>query len=177
MRLELTARHIPITPALRRLVEKRLAPTLRVLNDNAVSAQVVLTKEKSRHRSEVTLHVRGDNILHAQGAGPDVATSLGAAADRIDRQAQRLKGKWEARKRRGAPKGAPTRDASTEPIQEVRVIRARRYPVKPMSIDEAAMDVGNTTDAFVVFRNTTDDAIAVLFRRPDGNLGLIEPEG
>jgi putative sigma-54 modulation protein len=58
----------------------------------------------------------------------------------------------------------------------VRIIRARRYAVKPMSVDEAALEVGGGDAAFLVFRNATTDTINVLFRRPDGNLGLIEPE-
>ena len=48
--------------------------------------------------------------------------------------------------------------------------------MKPMSIDEAALEVGDGDDAFLVFRNAATDAVNVLFRRPDGNLGLIEPE-
>jgi putative sigma-54 modulation protein len=58
----------------------------------------------------------------------------------------------------------------------VRVIRARRYAVKPMTIDEAAMQLVDGSDTFLVFRNARNDAVTVLFRRPDGNLGLIEPE-
>jgi putative sigma-54 modulation protein len=65
---------------------------------------------------------------------------------------------------------AAERDAGT------RIIRARRYAVKPMSVDEAALEVTDGRDAFIVFRNATTDTINVLFRRPDGNLGLIEPE-
>lgn len=58
----------------------------------------------------------------------------------------------------------------------VRIIRARRYAVKPMSVDEAALDVGARQGAFLVFRNAVTDSVNVLFRRPDGHLGLIEPE-
>ena len=58
----------------------------------------------------------------------------------------------------------------------MRIVRARRYAVKPMSVDEAALEVADGRDAFLVFRNATTDTINVLFRRPDGNLGLIEPE-
>jgi putative sigma-54 modulation protein len=176
MRLELTARQIEITPALRKLVEKQLAPTLRVLNDNAVSAQVVLSREKSRHRAEVTLHARGDNFLHGNGLGPDAAAALGVALDKVGRQAQRVKGKWEARKRRGVSKQTVAAPPPHDEGQVVRIIRARRYAVKPLTIDEAAMEVGDTPDAFIVFRNTLTDAVTVLFRRPDGHLGLIEPE-
>jgi putative sigma-54 modulation protein len=63
-----------------------------------------------------------------------------------------------------------------EETQQVRIIRARRYLVKPMSIDEAALEVGDARDAFIVFRNASTDTVNVLFRRSDGNLGLIEPE-
>jgi putative sigma-54 modulation protein len=176
MRLELTGRHVTITPALRKSVEKQLAPTLRMLNDNAVSTQVVLTREKARYRAEVTLHARGEHFMHGNGLGRDVATALAAAFDKITRQAERLKGKWDARRRRAAPRTIVAEPAVAADVQEVRIIRARRYAVKPMSVDEAALEVAGGRDAFLVFRSTGDDTIKVLFRRPDGNLGLIEPE-
>jgi putative sigma-54 modulation protein len=210
MRLELTGRHITITATIRALVEDRLAPTLRMLNDSAVSSQVVLTKEKTRVHAEITLHARGEHFLHGEAAGRDVQTALGVAVDKVDRQVQRLKSKWSKRKRQGisaakAASAAPrperggkgfssarglsvqaARGASAAPAaagraaaveaREPRIIRARRYEVKPMSVDEAALEVADGEDTFLVFRNAETDAINVLFRRPDGNLGLIEPE-
>jgi putative sigma-54 modulation protein len=174
MRLELTGRHLPITPTVRRVVSKELAATLRLLNDNAVSAQVVLTREKAQHRAEVTLHARGEHFLHGAGTGRGVSEAMNAAMAKIDRQAEKLKGKWEARKRRKAP--LPAVEPPAEATQDVRIIRARRYAVKPLSIDDAALEVGAAADAFLVFRNVATDSITVLFRRPDGHLGLIEPE-
>jgi putative sigma-54 modulation protein len=174
MRLELTGRHVTITPTLRKLVEKQLGATLRVLNDNAVSAQVVLTKQKTQLRAEVTLHARGEHFLHGAGTGRDVTEAMGSAMGKIDRQAQKMKGKWEARKRRKAP--APPVEIAADAVQDIRIIRARRYAVKPLSIDEAALEVGTATDNFLIFRNLANDAITVLFRRSDGHLGLIEPE-
>src|SRR5688572_3580088 len=211
MRLELTGRHITITATVRALVQARLAPMLRMLNASAVSAQVVLTKEKTRVRAEVTLHARGDHFLHGEATGRDVQAALGAAADKVDRQVQKLKSKWSKGKRQGisaakaasaaprperggkgfssargvgpagrAPAGAGAvravaARAGGEP-RLLRIIRARRYEVKPMSVDEAALEVVDGEDAFLVFRNAATDTINVLFRRPDGNLGLIEPE-
>ena len=199
MRLELTGRHIAITPNIRKLVEERFAPMLRMLNDSAVSAQVVLTKEKTRVHAEVTLHARGEHFLHGEATGRDVATALAACADTVDRQVQRLKSKWSKGKRQGisaakAASAAPRPErggkgfssakgmaaaappaGAAEP-RMLRIIRARRYEVKPMSVDEAAMEVVDGDDAFLVFRNAATDTINVLFRRPDGNLGLIEPE-
>jgi len=67
MRLELTGRHVDITPALRRLLDTKLSKLERLLNDSAVSAQAVLTREKHRHRADITLHARGETFLHGVG--------------------------------------------------------------------------------------------------------------
>src|SRR5258706_15252669 len=98
MRLELTARHFTLTATLRKLVEQRLARALRPLNDSVVSAQVVITKEKTRFRAEVTLHARGEHFLHGEATGRDAQTALASSIDKIDRQGQKLKGKWTERK-------------------------------------------------------------------------------
>ena len=193
MRLELTARHFTLTATLRKLVEQRLARAFRPLNDSVVSAQIVITREKARFHAEVTLHVRGEHFLHGEATGRDAQTALSASVDKIDRQLGKLKGKWTEGKRRAispakAASAAPrprrgaamfgTGLAQREPdgAGQIRIIRARRYAVKPMSVDEAAIEVGDGRDAFLVFRNSTTEEINVLFRRPDGNLGLIEPE-
>jgi len=67
MRVELTGRHVDITPALRRLVDRKLSRLERVLNDSALSAQIVLTDEKRGRRADVTLHARGEKFLHGDG--------------------------------------------------------------------------------------------------------------
>jgi putative sigma-54 modulation protein len=193
MRLELTARHFTASATLRKLVEQRLGRALRSLNDNALSAQVVITRDKSRFHAEVTLHARGEHFLHGAATGRDAQTAISAATDKIDRQVQKLKGKWTERKRQGI---SAAKAASAAPRPErgaavfgtglsaregrddggPRIIRRRRYPVKPMSVEEAALEVGNRRDEFLVFRNSTTEEINILFRRADGNLGLIEPE-
>jgi putative sigma-54 modulation protein len=191
MRLELTGRHVAIGATARAVVEQRIAHTLRLLNDSAVSAQVVLTKEKSRVHADVTLHARGEHFMHGAATGRDLQTAVGAAMDKIERQAQRLKSKWTERKRRSV---SPAKAAAAAPRPEragrlfagagpngreparPRIIRSRNYAVKPMSIEDAAAEIDDGRDAVIVFRNSTNDAVTVLFRRPDGNLGLIEPE-
>lgn len=175
MRVELTGRHIKITPAIRALVDDRLAHSLRKLNSSALSVQIVLTKEKSRLLAETTLHVKGERFLHAEATGRDPQVALAAALERLDHQVQKVKNKWADGKRRSG-RAAPE-PAEPRPAEDgVRIVRARRYAVKPMSIEEAAMEVGPTPNAFVVFRDASSEAISILFRRPDGNLGLIEPD-
>jgi putative sigma-54 modulation protein len=192
MRLELTARHFTIPAPVRKIAEQRLGRCLRPLNDSAVSAQIVVTREKTRFHAEVTLHARGEHFMHGEATGRDATAALGAAIDKIERQVLKLKSKWTERKRQGisAAKAAsavprPERGAAAFGTdlgerdnggQQMRIIRARRYAVKPMSVDEAAMEVADGRDAFLVFRNSSTEEINVLFRRADGNLGLIEPE-
>ena len=192
MRLELTARHFTIPATVRKLAEQRLGRVLRPLNASAVSAQVVVTREKTRFHAEVTLHARGEHFMHGEATGRDATAALGAAIDKVERQVQKLKSKWTEGKRQGV---SPAKAASAAPRPEraarvfntgleqgesgdggMRIIRARRYAVKPMSVDEAAMEVADGRDAFLVFRNSSTEEINVLFRRADGNLGLIEPE-
>ncbi len=192
MRLELTGRHLTITTPMRRQVQRRLAHLERLLNSSAISSQVVITREKTRMHVEMTLHARGERFLHGEATGRDWELALSAAADKVERQAQTLKSKRTERRRQGisaakAGSAAPRPERAARVVGtprpepsggdgELRIIRARRYEVKPMTIDEAAMEVDEGHGAFLVFRNADTEAVTVLFRRPDGNLGLIEPE-
>ena len=174
MRLDITGRHVDVTTALRQLIEKRLARLERVLNDAAVSAIITLTREKYRLRTEIAVHTRGDHVLRGNGESSGWAVSVRQATDKIEQQAQTLKGKWNDRKRKGA---RAAREASQEPAPPgpARVVRAR-YPVKPMSIDDAALRLDGSKDTFVVFRNAETETVSILYRRRDGNLALIEPD-
>jgi putative sigma-54 modulation protein len=181
MRLDITGRHVEITTPLRQLIDRRLAKLGRLLNDSALSATVILTKEKYRHRAEIIIHARGDHTLRGLGEGNAWPLSVRAATEKIEQQAQKLKSKWGERKRRGSGTrivaATGTAGPSGEPIGgPPRVIRARRYPVKPMSVEDAALQVEGGTESFLVFRNAETDAVTILYRRRDGNLGLIEPE-
>lgn len=181
MRLELTGRHVRITPTLRQLVDERLVKLDRILHDSVVSLQAVLYQEKNRQRVEMTLHARGDHFLHGTGSGDNWEIALNQALGKINQQARKLKGKWDGRKRGGRGFGDAQRPEALDGAagadeRQIRIIRARRYAVKPMSVDDAALEVGRGNEAFLVFRNATTDTINVLFRRPDGHLGLIEPE-
>ncbi len=182
MRLLLTGRNVEISPALRRLAERKLGKLDRFLNDGIVSAQVKLTLEKYRHVVEITVHARGDRMLHGLGATTAWETSFTDAIEKLTQQAQKVKGKWQERKRRATPAKALTASAPPPAVEQEpeapprRIVRASRYAIKPMTVDEAALAVDGGADAFLVFRNATTDSINVLYRRRDGNLGLIEPE-
>ena len=178
MRVDVTGRHVEITAPLRNLIDQRLAKLERLLNDNVVSAVVILTKEKYRHRTEIVIHARGDHMMRGLGEGNAWPLSIRQAAQKVEQQAQTLKGKWAERKR-GITRRRTVRAVAADQGPDGggrRVVRASRYPVKPMSVEDAALRVEGSEETFVVFRNADTDAVSILYRRKDGNLGLIEPD-
>ena len=180
MRLDITGRHVSVTPALRQLITQRLASLERVLNDAALSAMVIVSKEKYRHKVEIAIHTRGDHVLSGTAEANAWPLAIRQAVLKLEQQAKRLKGKWNSRKRQAAKvvrnrKVTPQPGEAASAADSPRVIRASRYPVKPMSVDDAAMRIDGGTESFLVFRNADDDAVAILYRRKDGNLGLIQP--
>jgi len=184
MRLELTGRHLTISPATRALVEERVNRTLRLLNERALSAHVVLTRDRTGVRAELTLHARRERFLHAEATGSSPERAVAAAADKVERQARTLKGKLRERQRRrpsAAKAVAPAAPAPPAPAQRPgaeppRLVRVRRRAVKPMSIEDAAAEIHAGPDPVIVFRNAATEIVSVLFRRADGRLGLIEPD-
>ena len=85
MRVEVTGRHVNITPPLRQLIARRLTKLERLLNDSAISAQIVLSKEKYGLRAEIVVHVRGDHMLRGQGDGASWPVAVRDAVAKIGR--------------------------------------------------------------------------------------------
>jgi putative sigma-54 modulation protein len=166
---------VEITPGLRTLVERKLAKLIRVLGDKGVSGQVELRLERLRRVAELHVHVRGDHLFQATAAATAWDLALGQAADKVVQQVQKQKSKWQERKREAQSVPAVSDDA-LPPAQIRRIVKARRYAIKALTLDQAAHEVGPLVDAFVVFRNIATDAVSILYRRKDGDLGLIEPQ-
>jgi putative sigma-54 modulation protein len=186
MRLELTGRHIDITPSIRRIVDAKLAKLERLLNDSAVSAQVVLTREKFRRGAEITLHARGENFLHGVGSSETWERSLSLAVEKIVHQAEKVKGKWQERKRGGvrrAPRAAEPRAAAPKPAVRSapmipmmpRIFRSSRQAIRPMSVADAAREI-DRHDGLVIFRDPERTSVSVLYRQANGELTLVETE-
>jgi len=188
MRLDLTGRHVDITPPLRRLVAVKLSRLERLLKDGFVSGQVVLAREKHQLRADITLHARGDHFLHGVGSADNWETSIGDAIDKIAQQAQKVKTKWKSRKRRVRGALLASAERPTEPRVEraaaaaraprarmPRVLQRSRQTVKPMSIADAAREI-EAGDGLVIFRDLERDSISVLYRQRNGELTLVETE-
>jgi hypothetical protein len=117
--------------------------------------------------------------LSAAEESGDLAVSLANVLDKLARQAQRHVGRLRERKRRPAG-AAPVRPRGSDDAGREdgapRVFRSRRFLAKPMTVEEAALEMGQSREGVVVFRDAVTERVSVLYRRSDGNLGLIEPE-
>ena len=177
MTFEYTGRHVEVTPAIRRHVEEQFKKLDNIFNGTEPHVHVILEVAKNRQIGEIVVRWR-EHTLTASDTNADMYMALTRAVDKIERQAVKLKKRIIDRKQhaRKTSAVAPQPDGQVEATPPpVRIIPARRYAVKPMTAEEAALDLSDRTDQFVVFRDSDTNRLGVLYKRQDGNFGLIEP--
>jgi putative sigma-54 modulation protein len=177
MRIEFTGRQVEVTQELRDLAERKLGKLSRVLH-GITHVHVVIAADKHRQIAEVSIQSPRLSLTATEESG-DIAASLATVIDKLTRQAQRHVGKLRERKRRAPSRAVALWSGVMAPPAEAggpRVIRSRRFMVKPMTVDEAILQVGASEEGFLVFRDAATERVNVLYKRRDGNLGLIEPE-
>ncbi len=158
-------------------------PKLEKYIDGITDVHVTLSAEKYRQIAEINVHSRGKLYLSAKEASDQLKTSVQQALEKIAGQAKKKHEKRIDRKRRAvkATEAAGTfaliagADGGPPPATP-RIIESRRFLIKPMSVEEAVMAIEEQRSEFLVFRNAANDRTNVLYRRPDGNFGLIDPE-
>jgi putative sigma-54 modulation protein len=182
MQILVTFRHVEPTPALKAYAEEKLEHVKKYLR-RPVDAHVILSVSKERHVAEITLNA--DHVkMVAEETTHDLYSAIDLAIDKLEHQAQRL---HERRRHHKGGTNARDLDASQVmtsvlaadrrgPGGAPEVIRTQRVPAKPMSVEEAVAELAASTDEFLVFTNASSERLAVLYRRKDGNYGLIEPE-
>jgi putative sigma-54 modulation protein len=178
MEFEYTGRHVDVTPALRAHVEDHFQKLDHIFNDTTARAHVIIEVEKNRQIGEILLHWR-EHTLTATDTNADMYMALTRAIAKIEKQALKLKKKIIDRKQGARRTSAVAPQPDGEQLEASpptpRIINARRYAVKPMTAEEAAMRLSSETDQFVVFRDADTNRVGVLYKRKDGNFGLIEP--
>jgi putative sigma-54 modulation protein len=198
MLIEYTGRQTEVTPRLRGVAEKRLRKLARVLR-TITHAHVTFTADKHRRIAEVSVH-SPHLVLTAQQETADMAASLATVLDKLERQAEKHVGKRQDRKRRGPARGTtasaprraggvwkepPAREPAPRPepparaereAPRPRLIRSRPVVARPMTVQQAMVEVEASKDGLLVYRDAATSRMTVLFKRKDGNLGLIEPE-
>ena len=182
MSLDITGRHIEVTEPLRKFATDRFE-RLRGIVDEVLETHFILTVEKhQRHIAEVNIKTRHD-FYHSEEVSTDMYTSIAAVLDKVEKQILKDKGRATARKRRNNNHGTGVVTATTvveveEALGEKlpRIIRSNEVAAKPMSVDDAAVEIGDSTSEFLVFRNSQTERLNVVYKRKDGNIGWIEPE-
>jgi len=184
MDFEYTGRHVDVTPAIRRHVEEHFGK-LDTLFENSTTARahVIIDVVKNRHIAEILFHWR-EHTLTAKDTNADMYQALTRCIDKIEKQALKMRKKLIERKQQAVPLSAVAPevagDGGAPPAEPAaprapRIIAARRYRIKPMTAEEAAMTLADDGDQFVVFRDSDSDRLSVLYKRKDGNFGLIQP--
>jgi len=174
MNIIITGKNMEVGDVLRNYVEKKVQKLNRYL-PTASEARVELAMEGTKDAehsqvAQITLRSKG-TILRSEERSADIFASVDAALDKIYRQIIRYKEKRYPRGR-GPEKGLPLLEEEETP----HIVRTKRFPVRPMDEEEAIEQMELLGHDFFVFFNATTGQVNVLYRRRDGNYGLIEPE-
>lgn len=189
MRISITGRHMEMTDALKDHVEKSLQK-VRTHFDRVIDVDVVMSVEKHRHIADVTLHANGLRI-HGKESSPDMYASMDAVATKLEKQVRKYKeriNRFSQRREKEVgefehhiiemPESLEpmAEDESKAVVPDHRIVHREKLAMKPMSVDEAVMQLELAGDHFLVFSNADTQRVNVLYARNDGTFGLIEPQ-
>jgi putative sigma-54 modulation protein len=176
MKFEYTGRHLEVTPAMRSHVENHFARLDHLFN-GSTQAHVIIEVERGKHRAEIVINWH-DHTLTAKSALPDMYFALSKTIDKLERQALKLKNKIIDRKHTAEKTSAVAADGGEVPAAAnngPRIINMRKSSSKPMTTEEAFLKLSGQKDDLVVYRDAETDKFSVLYKRKDGNFGLIQP--
>ncbi|HWJ03319.1 MAG TPA: ribosome-associated translation inhibitor RaiA [Verrucomicrobiae bacterium] len=170
MNINVRGKHIEVTDALREYVEKRVGK-LEKYFDSLEDIQVTLLVEKDRHRVEVTAPISG-MILRGEEETTDMYSSIDLVVEKLEKQINKYKTRLAKKIRETGVK-----DIAVDYNEfEHKLIRNKKFAIKPMDMEEAIMQMNLVGHSFYVFANAETEEINVVYRRKDGNYGLIEPD-
>jgi len=176
MQVLVTFRHVAPSGALRDYAEEKLQRIQKYVR-KANEAHVILTVDKRRHIAEVTLNAARHTFTATEETS-DLYAAIDLSIDKLERQVKKLSAKRKDRKHvKGGKETVEAEPAATRrAVSRGRITRTERVPVKPMSVEEALMQMKLMKNEFLLFKNAASDALSVLYRRRNGDYGLIEPE-
>ncbi len=178
MELRITSRNIELSPAVRRYIERKLGRLSRHL-PNITESKVEIFEEKTKSPqqhfvAQVTINSSG-TLLRGEERGEDLFTAIDKVAAIMNRQIEHYKGKlYEKGRGSSLARGEFGEEVEAQPPK--RVVKVKRFGVKPMSVAEAIDQMELLGHDFFLFFNADSEELNLLYRRKDGNYGLIEPE-
>lgn len=173
MNVIVNGRHLDLTPALKNYAEEKIKKFERY-SSNITEAIVTLSIEKYRHKAEVLLKANGA-MIQAEGVTGEIYSSIDEVVEKLEKQVKKYKEKLVSH-RKGEGRGIEIEALPQETPEETgRIIKRKRFDMKPMGPDEAVMQMELLGKDFFVFTNEISGDINVVYLRNDGNFGLIEP--
>lgn len=169
MNIIITGRHLELTENLKNYAEERIQKFKKYF-DNIIEATITLSVEKYRHKAEVLLRANG-LMLQAESVTGEMYSSIDEVAEKLERQVKKQKDKWISNRKGDDKSPEVVKPEEPSPV----IVKRKLFDIKPMSPDEAAMQMELMDKNFFVFTNSSSGSMNVLYRRRDGNLGLIEP--
>lgn len=175
MQITVLGKNLEITTELREYAEKKVAKIGKFFEHNPVGAQVTLSTFRGQEIAEITVQING-LLLRSEEKSHDMYGSIDGAVEKIERQVHKFKTRINRKlhKNRVTLESVQWQEEEAAPPQ---IKRIKRVPVKPMNPEEAVMQMDLLGHDFYVFSNDNTAALNVVYRRRDGNYGLIEPEG
>lgn len=175
MKFIISGKNINVTPGLRSSIEQKLGKLERYFTPDT-EVIVTLSVEKERQKIEVTIPVKG-NIIRSEQVSDDMYVSIDLVEEVIERQLRKYKNKLVAKQQEAGnfqPDFLTDTDSSDD--DEIKIIRTKRFGMKPMFPEDACVQMELLGHNFFVFRNAETDEVNVVYKRKDNTFGLIEPE-
>lgn len=176
MDINFKSRNFEITDALKAYMEKKLARLVKYFEPEKIESQVMMSMQKGIHTVEVMVNVRG-LLLRSEEKTGDMYASIDGSIDKLERQIHKFKTRINRKGREVQPQAPVVSGTLPDEVQEPMIVKTKRFAYKPMTAEEAVMQMDLLGHDFFVFTNTNDKGhVCVVYRRKDGNYGLIEPE-
>ncbi len=174
MRYTITGRNIEVTPGLRDAIQDKIGKLDRYFNPDT-EVIVTLSVQKDKQNIEVTIPVKG-SIIRAEESSSDMYVSIDLVEEIIERQIKKYKTKLIDKKQAAQSFSELFMNEEPAADEEIKIVKTKRFAVKPMDPEEACLQMELLGHSFYVFLNSDTDQVSVVYKRKNNSYGLIEPE-
>ena len=174
MKFTISGKNIDVTEGLKAAVQDKLGKLERYFTPET-EVHVTLSVEKERQKIEITIPMKG-NIVRAEQVSDDMYVSIDLVEEIIERQLRKYKNKIVDQQQSAVSLSKAFVEEDIEDDEEIKIIRSKRFAMKPMEAEEACLQMELLGHSFYVFRNASTDEVNVVYKRKGNTYGLIEPE-
>lgn len=174
MNVNVRGKNIVVTPALKEYVEKKITKITRQFK-TVGDISAVLKVEKGNHIVEITVPASGI-LIRAQESTKDMYSSIDLVVEKIERQVHKYKTRLAKRKYSNFVEPVPAPEVEAAPAEEFKIIKNKKFSMNPMTAEEAILQMNLLDHDFFVYFDPDYGGVNVVYRRKDGNYGLLQPE-